>query len=79
MEQIIQNLETNPWFLAGMVILSNVGMKYIEEDLDQKKCDILNCQISRKLIIFALIFCSTKSLKVSIISTLLYSLIVKFT
>jgi len=72
--QLVDQIEGSPWLLAVMVILSNIGFKYIEKDLDEKKCSFMECGMSRKFIIFALIFCATKNLRVSILSTAAYSL-----
>ena len=78
LDNLIDKSEKSPWILAAMVILSNIGFKFIEKDLDEKKCSFLECGTSRKFIIFALIFCATKNFRVSILSTLAYAITVYF-
>lgn len=70
-------VDDNPWFMAIMVILANVGLQHISHDLDEKKHEILNNIYMRRFIMFSLIFCATKSFRISIASTMLYSIIIK--
>ncbi len=76
---IVDEIENNNWILAMMIILSTVGYKYIGDDLQEKRYDYLKkCKITRKLIIFSLIFITTKNIKISLISTLLYTFIIHY-
>lgn len=76
MENMIEFIETNPWFLGAMVVLSNIGVSFLKDDLDDRQGSALNCQLFRKLVVFGLVFCSTHSLKISTIMTFLYTVIV---
>lgn len=78
MENVLDNVNTNPWMLAFMIIIANIGFKELEDELDQKTIQCLSGPIARRLILFALIFIGTKSVKVSLLSTLLYMVFVYF-
>lgn len=66
-------MDDNPWFMAFMVVLGNIGLYYIRDDLDEKKEKIFKNVYVRRIILFSLIFCATKNFRVSILSTLAYS------
>ena len=77
-DKVIEGIEKNPWILAIMVVIGNIGFKYLEEDLNEHKCEWLKCNFMRKFVLFALIFCATKNLLVSAISTILYAIFIEF-
>ena len=72
----MDELERNPWFLAFAVIMSNIGVNYILEDLDERQKNFLNNCVMRKFFLFALVYCGTKNLMISVIATLIYSAVV---
>jgi len=76
-ESLLKQLEKSGWFMAIMIILGNLGMRYIDEDLTKKQCNYLNCQVMRKVVLAALIFCGTKNIFISIIATLVYMIVIK--
>lgn len=76
MIQAIKQFEENPWIMALAVVVSNLGINFIKDDLSKKQQDFLNNYVLRKIYIFALIYCGTKNIIISLICTLLYSIIV---
>ena len=74
----VNTFEKSPWVLAIMIIIANIGFSQIKDELDTKIIDFLNGPITRRLILFALIFSGTRSLKVSLLSTLAYMIFVYF-
>ena len=76
MLSLIKDIEGNPWSLALAVIIGNIGVNFILDDLTEKQKDVLNNCFLRKLYIFALIYCTTKNLMISLIVTLFYAMIV---
>lgn len=73
---MFDQIEKNPWILALAIIVSNIGAKFIYDDLSDKQQEILNSCFLRKIYIFTLVFAGTQNLMISVISTLLYALII---
>ncbi len=69
-------IENSPWFLAGAIVMANYGFNLIEENKEEKKYDLFKSSFSRLLIIFSLVFSTTKMVKVSLVSTVIYALLV---
>jgi len=76
MLNLIKDVEKNPWSLALAVIVANIGVNFILDDLSEKQKKVLNNCFLRKIYMFALIYCATKNLMISLIVTLLYAMIV---
>lgn len=76
MNTLVSDFESNRWFLAIAILVSNLGINYLTEDLKEQHKKILNNCYLRKIYMFALIFCGTKSLMISLIATFIYSVIV---
>lgn len=74
--ELIKSFEENPWIMALSVIIANIGVQFIQDDLTKNQRDILNNCILRKVYIFALTYCGTKNIMISLIVTLIYSLII---
>jgi hypothetical protein len=75
---IIQNIEQHPLPLVFAVFLSNMGYHFIADDLSDKHREMLNTCYLRKLYLFALIYCGTRNIMVSLVATLLYALIINW-
>lgn len=76
MFNLIKDLEDNPWSLALAVIVANIGVNFILDDLSEKQKKVLNNCFLRKIYMFALIYCTTKNIMISIIVTLLYAMLI---
>jgi len=61
------------------MLLSNIGGKYLALDLP-KNIDVLfeNYAILRYLILFSVFFIATRDIKISVLLTLFYFIIIKF-
>jgi hypothetical protein len=56
--------------LAGVsMILLNLGSRYLIEELSETQEDLMNNKIFRRIVLFALIFIATKDIKVSLVLT----------
>lgn len=71
--QWFDRMDDNPWFMAMMVILGNIGLHYIADDFDHHKREFFRNVYVRRLILFSIIFCATKNFRVSLIATICYS------
>ena len=76
MSTLIKQIEDNPWVMAMALVISNIGLSFIKDDLSEYQQEILNNCVLRKIYIFAMIYCGTKSFKISLVSTILYSIAV---
>ena len=74
MSTLIKQIEDNPWVMAMALVISNIGLSFIKDDLSEYQQEILNNCVLRKIYIFAMIYCGTKSFKISLVSTILYSI-----
>ena len=76
MADVCEFLQDNKWMMALMVIISNIGSSYLKNDVEIHEAKYhLNCFWFRKLVMFALIYCATSDVKISLYGTLLYVLI----
>ena len=75
MDSHLNNLNNNKIFVGLAIILLNVGSKYISIDLPKSLDNIFKHGLLRKIVIFCLLFISTRDIKISILMTLLFVLI----
>jgi hypothetical protein len=71
-----KSVNENKYFYATMMILLNMGAKYIELDLDDSHRKFLSSKILRRLIIFTVSFVATKDVIASLIITASFVIIV---
>ena len=64
----------NKYLLGIMMILINIGARFIVEDLSQEQRDLVNNHITRKIIVFLVFYIATKDLIASLTLTLIYIL-----
>tara|TARA_Y100001958_G_scaffold140768_1_gene115654 strand:- start:3928 stop:4206 length:279 start_codon:yes stop_codon:yes gene_type:complete len=64
----------NKYLLGVMMILINIGARFIVEDLSQEQRDLVNNHITRKIIVFLVFYIATKDLIASLTLTLIYIL-----
>merc|ERR1711988_1074333 len=84
MEQISSNIFSNLFnvlnnsklFSAFIMIIMNLGSKYISFDLSNFHEKILSNFIVRKLAIFAIFWSATRDIKLSLVLTLAFSFII---
>ena len=79
MDSALINLSNSPLFNGSIMLLSNIGGKYLALDLP-KNIDVLfqDYAILRYLILFSIFFMATRDIKISILLTLFYFIIIKF-
>ena len=72
----IELLNTNKYFSGIMMLLLNLGGKHISKEISFLQENILNHQIVRRLLVFVVVFVATKDIKVSLIITILFIVLV---
>jgi len=73
--EIFNTLNNSNFFIGIMMILLNIGSKYIEVDLQSHK-QLLNSTIMRRLVIFTIVFIATKDVLTSLIVTAVFIILV---
>tara|TARA_X000000950_G_scaffold286749_1_gene396650 strand:- start:8335 stop:8706 length:372 start_codon:yes stop_codon:yes gene_type:complete len=66
---MLQNILTSPIFNGALSLITNFGLQYLTQDLQQFVQEIFKYTIARKLVLFAMLFSATRSFKISIIMT----------
>tara|TARA_B100001093_G_C26798827_1_gene1002422 strand:- start:937 stop:1320 length:384 start_codon:yes stop_codon:yes gene_type:complete len=73
---VIYTLNNNKYFYAVMMLMLNVGAKYIEMDLLKSHKQFLSSRIIRRFMIFTVAFIATKDIIASLIITASFVIIV---
>jgi hypothetical protein len=73
---VIGILNTNKYIYAIMMILLNIGARYIEIDLDKNHKQFLSSKIIRRILIFTVSFIATRDVVASLIITSCFVIIV---
>ena len=69
-------LNNNKYFIGCMMILLNIGSKYLFEEFGELHNLLLTKKIIRRLMVFVIVFIAIRDVKASIIITLLFIIIV---
>ena len=69
-------LNGSKYFAGIMMLLMNLGGRYISMELSEMHEKILNHKIIRRLLVFVLIFYATRDVKVSLVLTAVFIIIV---
>lgn len=79
MDTLLTTLSNSQLFNGSIMLLSNIGGKYLALDMP-KNIDVLfeNYAILRYLILFSVFFIATRDIKISVLLTLFYFIIIKF-
>ena len=72
----IEFLNTNKYFGGIMMLLLNLGGKQVSKEISFLQENFLNKQLTRRLLVFVVVFIATKDIKVSIIITILFIVLV---
>jgi hypothetical protein len=67
---VIQTLNTNPYFIGVLMLLLNLGGRFISMELTQKQEEFLQQRWLRPIIFFTVIFIATRNLAVAFWMTL---------
>lgn len=73
---IITSLNGSKYFAGVMMILLNIGGKQISKEISFIHEKIMNNRIIRRLFVFVAVFIATKDIKISLIVTALFVLII---
>ena len=70
LNNIANNINQNKYFYGIMMILLNVGSKYLSVDLSSPSItSFLSTTLMRRVIIFSIVFIATRDIKISLILT----------
>ncbi len=78
LENLFNNLNSSKLLSGLLMIIMNIGGKYISIDLPQSLDIIFSNLWMRLLIIFSICFAATRDIKISILLLLIYILVFKF-
>jgi hypothetical protein len=73
---IIQSLNNSKFFAGILMILMNIGSKYISLELSETQDEFFSNIIIRRLMIFVVIFIATKDIIISLIITTCFVIMV---
>lgn len=75
MKQYIRKIEsvmTNKYFIGIIMIIINIGSRFIVEELSPSQRKYINKKLVRRIFIFCVFFMATKDLIASLILTLMF-------
>ena len=73
---IIQNLNNSKFFAGILMILMNIGSKYISLELSETQDDFFSNKVIRRMMIFVVVFIATKDIVTSFIITACFIIMV---
>jgi len=76
LEHIFNSLNTSKYFSGIMMIMLNIGGKQISNEISSFQENILNHKVMRRLLVFVVVFIATKDVKISLIVTICFIIIV---
>jgi len=74
--ELVKTLNSSNFFIGIMMIILNIGSKYIEIDLGKNHKQLLNNKIMRRILIFTIVFIATKDILTSFIVTAVFIILV---
>ena len=75
-EKTLDNINQSKYFFGFLMILLNMGAKYIELDLVQSQKTFLSSKLIRRLLIFTIAFIATRDFMASLIITSAFIILV---
>ena len=75
-KELTNTLNSSNFFIGIMMIILNIGSKYIEIDLGKNHKQLLNNKIMRRILIFTIVFIATKDILTSFIVTAVFIILV---
>lgn len=75
-ENLITSINTSKYVSGIIMILMNLGSKYIADELSESQDTIFDNKIMRGILLFSIIFFATKDVKTTLILTSLFIIIV---
>lgn len=74
--ELLNNLSNSKYFLGIMMIIVNIGARFIIEELNLQQKEYMNTPLFRRIIIFSAFFIATKDILTSIILTIIFVLFI---
>ena len=74
--ELFNTLNSSNFFIGIMMIILNIGSKYIEIDLGKNQKQLLNNKVMRRILIFTIVFIATKDILTSLIVTAVFIILV---
>ena len=75
-DTVLNSLNGNKYFAGIMMILLNIGSKYVSLEISENQNALLSNKIIRRLLIFTIVFIATRDVKVSLIITAVFIVLV---
>ena len=69
-------LNENKYFIGLMMIMVNIGSRFIIDELNQEHINFIKNSYSRRIVIFAVIFMATRDILISFVVTGLFVILV---
>ena len=76
LETLFSTLNNSKYFSGIMMLLLNVGGKQVSNEISFVQENILNHKVVRRLLVFVVVFIATKDVKISLIVTISFIVIV---
>jgi len=77
LDNLVTSLNSNKFFAALMMIVFNIGSKYIVLDLSENQEVLLKNAIFRKFTLFCIFFIGCRDVKTSFVMTILFTIFTK--
>ena len=72
----LDQMSENKIFIGLIMVLVNIGARFIIDELDEEHKQILHNTYFRKLIVFCSVFMATRDIGVSLIVTLIFAVVI---
>ena len=72
----LDQMSENKIFIGLIMVLVNIGARFIIEELGEEHKEILHNTYFRKLVVFCSVFMATRDIGVSLIVTLIFAVII---
>ena len=76
LDNALEFLNTNKYFTGIMMILLNIGSRYVAMDLSETQQRILSSVWVRRALVFTIVFIATRDIKVSLLLTLMFVILI---
>jgi hypothetical protein len=76
LETLFSTLNNSKYFSGIMMLLLNIGGKQVSNEISFFQENILNHKVVRRLLVFVVVFIATKDVKISLIVTISFVVIV---
>ena len=75
MNNLFEKINDNKYFVGIMMIILNIGAKYINIDLGNYETSFLTSRVLGYLLVFVIVFIATRDVKVAVIVSILFCVI----